>query len=265
MNAIEYSISYIKRHIPNYVLVTGMLSNDDTCNRYTTIDDKILTKVINGIVKVDLNLFGGVTVNIEVNRCKIEQVPRTYEFLLKVPKSLTLNRSIIAVHHMMSRMYSREDMSYVGNYHRLTPMGIGAKILSSTDNRAIITTSRLELIGENIILCKEPSCYLYNTILECEVENHENLENINRQTYEYIARLSLLATKMYIWTNRVISLNMGEIYGGHELNMVKEIIDEYKDAHEQYYELIKEWGKYSIINSKQKMHGYIKALLGQNI
>lgn len=265
MNAVEYSIQYIKRHIPRDVLMIGMLKNDDTCNRYTSIDDKILVNVINNIVKTDLNLLGGVTVNIDLRQCRIEQVPRIFEFLIKVPKSLTLNRSIIAVHHLMSRLYSREDMSHVGNYHKLTSIGIGAKMLSATDHRAIISTSRLELIGENIILCKEPGTFLYNTFMECQVENHENLENIQRHTYNYIANLALEATKMYIWTNQVVALNMGQIYGGHELNIIKEIIDEYKDAREKYEELLLDWSKYSMINSKQKLHGFIKTILGQNV
>lgn len=264
MNAIEYCINYIKRHIPREVLYIGLVTPDDVINKYTTIDDKIITNVINPIVKVDLNLMGGVITQIELNRCRIEQIPHTFDFLIKVPKHLTAHRSIIAVHHLMSRLYSRDDKSYVGNYHRLTPMGIASKVLSATDNRAIITTSRLELVGENVILCKEPACFLYNTIMECQVENHQNLENINRQTYEYVAKLALLACKMYIWTNKTVSLNMGELYGGHELNSIKDIIDEYKDAHEQYVEHLQGWSAYSITNSKLKMREYIRSMLGQS-
>lgn len=268
MNAVEYSINVIRQNIPREILEIGFLTRDDVSNKYLSLDEKIIHNVFNKRIKIDLNLLGGVDTVVPLRSCQVSRIPRrnTFDdFLIRVPKELTSGRSIINVLKLSAAVWNREDTSYIGNFHCNTIMQSAAKMLGNVDNTSVIQTSKLELVGENTILCTDPGYPLLSTQLHIQIENQENLENIRRPHYIYIGNLAVLATKMYIWTNLSINLNKGQIYGGHELSVIKDQIDEYREAAERYQEELKRWPAICVANSKMKMNKYLSLLIGNNI
>lgn len=264
MNAIQYALSYVQRHIPKEVLDLGLYNRDDVTNNYTSIDSKIMHHVINPILKVDLNLTGGVMTRILVNQCRITQVPGVYQYLIDVPKHLTNDKSILKVLNIVSVGHYMNSTTLFNNFSGSNLVQMSSQMLNAVDTAPIVSTSRLEIIGENIILVQEPSAYLLGCLLTVEVENNENLENIKPNNFQYIGNLALLATKMYIWTNQVVALDMGKAYGGHDIPTITNIIEDYKDAQEQYYEELQKWASISLLNDSSRKQKYIKYLLGGN-
>ena len=71
---------------------------------------------------------------------------------------------------------------------------------------------------------------------------------------------------MYIYNSTRVKANQGVLYGGHELSIVSDIMNEYGDQESMYYEtLTKEWAKCQFINSEKNMTSYIGMMLGSNI
>lgn len=264
MNAIQYALSYVQRHIPREVLDLGLYIRDDVTNLYTSIDSKIMHHIINPIIKVDLNLTGGVMTRILVSQCKISSVPRTMEFLIEVPKELTNGKSITKVLNLLSLGHFYNSNTLYNNFSGSNLVQMSANMLSAIDTAPIISTSRLELIGENIILVQEPSTHLLGSVLSVEVENNPNLENIKPNNFTYIGNLTLLATKMFIWTNQIVSLDMGKAYGGHDIPTITSIIEDYKDAKEEYYEELAKWASIALLNDTARKQKYIKYIIGSN-
>lgn len=265
MNAIQYSLNYVKTYIPRQILELGFLRNDLTSDLYTTIDDKIIHNVINFRVKPDLDLNGGTEVMIPVKSCEIKQVPGLPEFIISVPKHLTNNCSIIRPMNLVSRNYTLDPQNYYTNYKSSSLITLGSKMIQNVDFATVVSTSRLELIGDNKIAVREPRNYLEYTLLQALIENNAHLENITRPFFKDIAELILLATKNYIYVNKAIELDMGYSYGGYEISIIKDTIDEYKDSKEQYDEQLKRWKKLAVMNDNARFQKYIAYAVGNNM
>jgi hypothetical protein len=94
------------------------------------------------------------------------------------------------------------------------------------------------------------------------VEYDENLNALNPRTFINFSKLCIYATKMFIHNELVVELNRGYIQGGYELNKIQEIIEEYKDAEEQYYDFLENvWRKISFMNDTESYSRYIKSLI----
>lgn len=264
MRPIDYALNYISLRIPKEILEIGLINNDNT-DDLTTLNDKLVRNVINKYVRPDLDMNGGSLLHINIDQCQVTPVNNQIEFLIRVPKHLTDDLSIIRPLNLSSRMlYSDQTQIYSGT--RATSMlNIASKMINAVDDQPRLTTTNLELIGDNLIRCREPIGMRMYQHLQVIVENKENFSNIQPQYFDKFAEMCLACTKMAIYTNSVISLNEGYIKGGHEISVIKEIIDSYHDEFERYEELKTVWRKISVLNDQHRMHKLIKITCGGHI
>ena len=262
MNAVNYSIGYIMNNINQVVLSTIFPKHKYP---YSSIESLLLNKIIRPRVLVDLNIVGGVHTVIDVNQCSValSTTSTSTEYIITVPKELTGNRSIISVLSLIPNITFSMTNGYMNNLQQNpleTALGTMVGNLSGSN---VIQTSRLEIIGENTVLIQDPAVPPHNGALRCYVENNSNLENINIRSYPAIAQFMLLAVKSKIYVDGRVNIDQGAIYGGHDLGVIKDIIDSYSDAEQMYMEsMTSVMRKISFINNSDGMSRHISMMLG---
>lgn len=259
MNALSKAMSEIKFNIPLEVLQIGFVENYSRVNHITSLDERILNSVIRSRVLVDANLNGGITVRIPIEQCHYFQV-RIGEWIIEVPKTLTQGKSIVSVLSMVT----------FGNYMGTYPLNNisvitaqASKMYDNSTNMNIVQTARLELIGDNTVLVEDPSVFIFNASLRCNLEYSADMGELNPRFYGTFAKMCVLAVKSYIYNHCKVKLDQGYIYGGHELGSVGEIIDSYSDAEEMYQEHLKlNFKKLAFMSNSENVNRLIKASLG---
>lgn len=261
MRPIDYALNYISLRIPREIIEIAFTTNTPM-DKLTTLEDKIVSNVIQKYIRPDLNMMGGSILNLYLDRCKVEPLPDSTEFLVRVPKDLTDGLSIIRPLNISARL-TNTDLHQIYNGARAkSPIAIASKMLNHVDLQPSLTSTNLELLGDNLIRCREPISVRLYKFMQVIVENKENFSNIQPQYFDKFGELCLSATKMAIYNKLVVSFDMGFIKGGHEISVIKDIVDGYSDEHENYKELLTLWKKIATLNDQHRMHKLIKINCG---
>lgn len=96
------------------------------------------------------------------------------------------------------------------------------------------STSEVQLEGENTIVIRDARVLPERSFARCILSYDEYMSNITPRSYLSFAKMCMLAVKAYIWVNRVIPMDRGEMYSGVTLGSIKEVIEEYRGANEEY-------------------------------
>lgn len=263
VNVKEFLLRYIKENIPRDILDFGIREEDD--NKEDSLDSLITDRIIEPILLRDLNLNGGVQQTIDLRKCSIE-ILNENEARIFIPKVLTNNRSIISPLHITLDNFLgiSSGRLLTKSYNQFSYFS--KKVQRSVSANPFISISDLTLVGENTILVRFPTnvSNIQNGKIVVEVEHAANFESIHSQYSRMVGDLAVLAAKFFIYNNRVIDLNKGEIYAGHELGVIKEIIDDYRGAKEEYDEKLKKWRKYNILNNPEFRKMALRLAVGGN-
>jgi len=145
-------------------------------------------------------------------------------------------------------------------------LATGINMMNNLESENVIQTSRLELIGDNIVLVQDPTIHLINSILRCMVENDSKLSNIKPRSYIALSKLFTLALKSYIHNHLIVKLDQGFIQGGHELGVISNIITDYADAESEYQEhLATVVTKVLFMNDSDAMSRHIKSMISNTM
>ena len=264
MNAVQYGLSKIHLTIPNEVLVLAFRDPDPTRDQLVSLDDKIMTNFIRPHVMQDMNVVGGIPINVDLSLCQMQWL-QSNEYLMVIPKNLTNGQPIISVEEFVNAALAP---NFTMNYsNRESPLIASAdKMYSNLSPSNVMQTTRIELLGENRVLISDPSITPIYGILRCTIAHNGNLENIPPKMHNAVAQLFTLGVKSYIYNKMKVKIDQGIIYGGHELSSITEIIDSYSDSYEQYIEyLTTTWRKASYLSSADNTARLIKLSLGNNI
>lgn len=264
-SALTKLMDEIHFNIPMEVLNLAF-SNDSYRHAVTTIDDTISTEVIKKRLLVDLNLSSQESVTVPLTGCQLV-FHDTIKTAFYIPKELTEGRSIVSVHNMLSGFHLHGDSLLTNNkLTGSTMLDNSTHIMNSLDNVNIRQTSRIDLIGENTILIDEGM--LENLAINVTVilENEENLNNINPRSFKTLSHLAVLITKSYIYNKMIVKLNSGQIMAGHDLSIIKETIERYDSAEEEYQEYYNTvWKVTAFTNNNKMMDKYVSSLFGNTI
>ena len=264
MNAVQYGLSKIHLTIPNEVLVLAFRDPDPTRDQLVSLDDKIMTNFIRPHVMQDMNVVGGIPINVDLSLCQIQWL-RSNEYLMVIPKNLTNGQPIISVEEFVNAALAP---NFTMNYsNRESPLIASAdKMYSNLSPSNVMQTTRIELLGENRVLISDPSISPIYGILRCTIAHNGNLENIPPKSYPAVAQLFILGVKSFIYNKLKVELDQGFLYGGHELSIITDIVNEYADAYTQYTEYLNTvWRKVSYLSNTDNAGRYVQMLLGNNI
>lgn len=268
MTAISKALVDIKMQIPLEILKIGFQGEIDAFNQrnlITSLDDRIITNVIKKRVMVEANLLGGVTTVIPLSGCEIIQT-RMNEFVINVPKSKTSGKSIISVLSLIANLtHTSATLAPLGSVNTSPILTATANMYNSMKTINVIQTSRLELIGDNTIIVEEPSVSIFATSLRCNLEYDDNM-TISPRFMLAFSKACVLATKSWLYTNLIVKLDQARLYGGAELSVITDIVNNYSDAEEQYQEfLTTQLQKILFMSDNRKISRFIAAQLGNTI
>lgn len=258
MNAVTEAVKYIIRNIPKLVM---KLAYEETYPQYIrhmniTMEDFVLTKIINEIVINDYNIIGVTEEIIPIAGLSIEWLEidgdqsalRTMPCVLRIPKSKTQGRRIVSVSNTLM-MPNQTPYDNVGQYSlagypcNTSAISIGArnivnKAVGMVDNSYLNT--KVELIGPNTILVEGLQNITHNAAITCMFSGDECLSHLKNVGILVFRKLCLYAAQAYIYNQCVIELDEGEIRAGVNIGKIKETIEEYRDSQELYETLFNE-------------------------
>jgi len=259
LTPLDHAINRIKLNIPKEILEKTFIESNNRFRAYrsaVSLDSLIRQKVIRDIVLTDCNLIGANEMKIPVLSGWCQNIDSN-NMIVRVPKTYTQNRSITEVLNATYLPSSGYLMPY-GTIQAVSDVTLATnKLLNSVRNPTISGTIDTELIGENTIMVVGAGTVANNLFLTVMVEYDENMSTLSRTAYHVFAELCVKATKAYIWTNRIVTMDKAEIDGGYQLNRFTSIVEGYEDAYEQYTEYFNEkWKKVSFMAdpARRKKH-----------
>ena len=265
MNIMTIALDTIKNTIPPRVL---SVSFSDPVANYRqapiSITESIMAKVIRPRVLVAANLVGGEEVSVMLSKVKsttVDMFTRVFE----IPPELLMGRTILSV---LSINYLPVGLG-VGYYGALNGSSAGSSsVASNVSNRVMnaastiphVSTASADLVGHNTVIVRDRLYITNHYRLRCQVCNDENLNNINPRSYLAFADLCVFAVKAYIYNFVREKIESGELSGGQELGIIKNTIDSYSDAEENYKTYLREkWAKIAYMNDSVAYMKYLRS------
>lgn len=263
-NPITYAISRIKFAIPRQILEkTFIPAGRHRYQESRSIDSFIREKVIDGRVAQDIELLGSTFIQIPIRSSWISNQGNG-EYLLRVPMSATQGRSITRVTSVELGNGNTAGLSTYTSYNSSAAQNSARKVLDAALPTPVTGTPHIELLDNNVVYVTDIIFSGYNLYLNCYLSADENFNNLTKPAWGHFAKLCELACKAYIWTELSITIDQAALDGGQELGAFKDIVDDYRDAHEQYEEYFTEkWRKVSIMADPKSKERFLRGLVGK--
>lgn len=264
MNALRKALDDIKFTVPRSILETVFVKRHANFRiAAPSLDEQILNSVVRPRVYIDTSLVGGVEVIIPLTGLKGEEIDAT-DLVYRIPKRLTQNRTIMSVLNITyvdpQSMAAAGSFSSCGHNAEQSAM---THLLDAVTPMPMLSTGRINIIGENVILIKDSIRIPTNSYLRCVVGHDEAMSHIQPRSYKAFCKLVEYAVKAFIYNEYIIEVDLGELRGGHNLGKFKDIIEEYSDANELYETYLTEkWQKVSFQNDRESMTRWVKLLVG---
>lgn len=261
-NAISKLLQEIKYRIPNDVLEM-VFSDSFMYYKNANLDERIMAAVIRPRVMVDMNLYSGQEVVIDISDLTPEYADNQ-GIVLHIPKERTAGRTIVsALSVSLNPPGVQSSTGYSIGQLPATQCDSGLMRVAqkSMENELAMEnpfTTDITIIGENTILIKNTVYGVYGT-LRCVVGNDEYLSNINPRVFRIISDIAVEATKSYIYNTLASQTDRISLQGGYQLENLRNIVESYADADEKYRELLKTtYMKVSMMGDHEQYSRYLK-------
>lgn len=264
MNALRKALDDIKFVIPRPILDTVFVKRHSSWrSQAPSLDEQILNAVIRQRVLVDCNLVGGHEITVPLTSITPEEVDSN-SVVYRIPKELTQNRSIVSVLNITYvDMNSVAGSMYFGNCGVTAEQSAAQGLLDSISPMPMISSARVNLIGENVVMLSDNIRPPGNSYLRCIVAHDEAMSHLSPRSYRPFCKLVEYAVKSYIYNEYVVEMDLGELRGGANLGKFKDVIEGYSDAEELYDTFFRErWQKISAQNDPKTMVRLMKMITG---
>ncbi len=259
MGAVEYALSYILETVDETVLELALREKHRTINNVITLEEKIRTQIIISKVLKDVKVLSGIRKTISLEKCRVKQMTDSFDYIIEVPNNVLSGRDIVSASSIsLSGPSGRNATS--GN----SMLDVGNRLLDSYAASPVIEVARLELIGRNIILVSTSGneSNLTSGYLECNLASGNNMSHLHPRSHRDFAKLCRRATESKVYNRLYSKLDEGYIKGGHNISRIKDIVDGFSDAEDQYDELLSEWEKIERLNNRTFNSEFIALQLG---
>lgn len=267
--------------IPRELLTAAAYINEpEDVARITTIEDKILNKVIKKIVLLDCNIVGGIETIIPLAGITPAYYEQHYT-IYHIPPEATNEKEIVSVLNVSfipGNALMQQGPGYYNNggapslgtvsgYTSFNPlMNVASRVGDSHAISGVMTNAHTELVGHNTILVYASYRSLGNFGVRVVLENDSNLNNIQPRSYDNFAQLCELAVKAFIYNTLIIPVNNGYLLSGQELGIFKSILEGYSTASEDYRIYKNEvWSAVAYMNDSQRYNRYLASMLVGNL
>ena len=267
MLALKKAVEEVRWQIPPEILKVVFMSRiQNWRSTASSLDEQIMLNVIRPRVLMDANIVGGTEINVPLEGLQA-QIVDNYMAVYNIPKSRTQGRSIMSVSSISYASMSATSLiaaSQAFSVCSQTPvLAAGQALFDSVNTIPNISSARVSLIGENVILVQDTAVPMAYGFITCTIANDENLNNIQMRSILNFADLCVLAVKAYIYNEYRIKIDQGFISGGQEIGAFKDIIEEYRDANQMYRDYLRNtWQKVAYMNDRVKMTRRIRSQAG---
>jgi len=267
MDAITYALAEVKDRIPPQVLKLVFKPNARTLrHEHRDVEYAIRDKVIEGRVRRSVNTVGATEVEIP-----IASLPRTeinkFTYTYRIPMTLTGGREITSVLALSFSTNSSGNMSQFGQgSNQDSPTVVQEAAMRVAASHMPITvnqTSNVSLIAMNTVMIEDYAPMSGNSFLRCILTSDKDFSNIKPAYYGRFAKMVILAVKAYIYNTYEIELGMGKIVGGVELSEIKNVVERYSNADEEFEDYVEQvWRKVIVNNDPKRKQRNIRAWTG---
>lgn len=269
MNPITKALSDISFRIPKEILIEVFAPKTFYWdNRPINYEEQIKNLVIRSRVAVDCDLVGGTEVFISLWHVPAQSIADDRLITVyRIPKEKTQGRSIISVlsmSYISPTMAAKVDKGLSFTDCSATELNVaGMAVMDSFGSMPNAFNSRVQLIGENVVMVKDTIMPSGTGLLRCVLGNDENMSHIQVRSFPFFSRLCELATKAYIYNNYTVTLDRARIEAGAEIGRFKEIVDSYADAEEMYQDYLKNtWQKVAFMNDRESFERFTRMMVG---
>lgn len=273
MNALIYAINEINNTIPYEILYAGFtISETAESINMTSLDDKILRKLLRKRVLIDANIVGGIEAIIPLNSIPPSYYEQFYTVYNILPE-LTMNKEIISALNITmipgNGLFTGNGQATFDNFNNgqgnaLT--NVANRIGNAAAPSGVLSNAHIEIVGYNTILIYANYRTLMNSGLRVVLENESNLNNIQPRSYKAFSLLCVLAAKAYIYNKLIVAINSGYLSSGQDLGVFKSIIESYSDAEEQYRTYLTERiGAVLFLNDVVRTNRYIGSMISPDL
>ena len=276
MNALQFALNHLKFTVPRAILEKAFLSTGVAWRQtsQTNVDEQILNNVIRARVMLDCNLIGGVQAVIPLEGLAQER-PSDGTTVIHVPKARTQGRSINSVLSVgflspgvASSWAGGNAMAATGGYafsENTALMAATQGALSAFDKIPMVSTARVQLIAENTVLVKDSFVLPPTAYLRCVLAHDEAMNSLQLRSYKPFAKLVEYAVKAYVYNELVIPLDQGELQGGQALGVIKEVVQGYSEAEQNYTDYLADFFEAILLmNDTASYEKMIRLTLGGN-
>lgn len=265
MSIISLAIANVHQEIYHDALVEAFLTPDEK-NYYkpVNIDGRIMEEVINKRVMPDLNIEYSRRLTLSLRDCQIN-MENIQTYVITVPPEILNNRKIITVLGLNFLDY--QNSYYAAQYPPFNGVNGGAiltagqKLANSTQSIPPNYNTNIQLISGNAFVVRRLSYIPPTCSVDLIIENDPELNNIPITMADTIKELVLLATKWHIHRELKARVNRAKLESGSEMTFFSEIVDEYRDANEQYKELLKDISAKALMADEESKTEFMTMLI----
>lgn len=275
MNALIYAINEIKYQIPEEVLYAAINCDEtpETIN-LTSLDNKIMQKIIKNRVLIDANIVGGIEAIIPLQNIQ-PSYSESYYTIYYIPPDLTGNKEIISALSITNLpgkgffgphnvFYSNTTFNAYSNFN--AALNVASRVGTAASDMSITHNAHLEIVAYNTILVWANYRSLMNYGIRVILENDNNLSNISPRSFKAFSYLCVLAAKSYIYNKLIVKMNSGMLQAGQELGVFKTIVESYENAEEEYRTYIKEvWMSTAFMNDTTRLNRFIGSMIAPDL
>lgn len=273
MDAVSYCVSKIRQHIPRQLLdeafkpqrydpIRSVRRYDNVLSQ--SLDDLIRTKIMEGMVGIDLEQIAGTEDLIPISMA--ERIPYDpWNVVYRFNKKDLGGRNIIKVHEILLGYNLGFGVGGYGEQNRSKDMltSVARDISRATTGVESTGSAYVELIGPNTVLVNDINIISGYTTLRCTLTYDKLFNEIKPAYRRDLAALSVLAAKAYIYNHLVIDVDEGVIRAGKTLGSFKQTLDKYEDSIQMYEEMIDTTiSKIAIMNDTEQYRKVMKLALG---
>lgn len=230
---------------------------------------EVRQRVIEQRIRRAVDALGALEVTTTLQGLSPELVDR-YTYIWRIPKARTNGRTItsaLALTYGSNGSIGLAPNAASANFNVAgcgTSQYIDAanRVMNSQANLTVNQTANCTIIGDNVVMVQDYQPVIMYGYLRCMVGADSEFSHIKPHYKDAFAELVIEATKAYIYNNYRIDLGQGFLSGGAELPQVRDVIEGYADAEQNYRDLKKRWRKQAMMNDGPRYQRFIRAKMG---
>ncbi len=243
MSCVSHCIDYITNaDIPDMILEDAFIPPRDRRARVSrSVESYIRKQIFERRIIPDLSRMRGVELSLNLSDLPYEKI-QNYQRIYRIPMEKTQGRAIVSAQLGVLNVTSNYAEAMPGQSNirgSISTLQYAAmRVVASNSPIPNIGNAEIEEIVDNVIKINDYQNFSADMSIICKLSYSNDLSEIRSAYYIDVCDLALAATKAYIYRNLSLMVDKTRLDAGRDFGRYKEFIDEYRDAHQQYRDIL---------------------------